>query len=347
MNIYSDVEQSWVGMLDEIASAKSSILLEQYLISDMNEGQIGHSLAKVLIDKATEGIKIKILVDAVGSHEFILSKQWDELKKLGAELKIFGLIPRWRFKIQPPFLNRNHRKLLIIDERVVFVGGVVFTESVRGWDDFNLRLEDCADNFKKSFDLMWDHVRAKENHQIFSCGDFSIANIIPHRDIYYREILARIRKAKDRVWIISPYFSPDLRIRRSMYNAARRSVDVKLLLPEKTDNVLADMASRSFIGTLLRRRVKVFTGKGKINHAKIIIIDNWVSFGSLNFDRLSFFYNYELNVDSSKDEVVAKLIPDITKFFNTSVPLKKKIWEHPSLVEKIRRIFGFFIRPFA
>lgn len=347
MTIYTDVQKAWEAMLHDIRNAHRSIHLEQYLVAGMKDREIGKLLASALLEKAHSGVAVHILVDAIGSHEFILSEEWSLLKKAGARLNIFGLVPKWRFKLQPPFLNRNHRKLLIIDGSIVHVGGVVFSESVRGWNDYNVRLEESADQFLKSFEIMWGYAKDEENNQIFHCDNFSIANMIPHRDTYYRSLLSRIKKAKNRLWVISPYFSPDLRIRRALYSAARRGVDVRLILPEKTDNIFADMATGSFISTLLRRRVKVYFAKEPINHAKVVIIDDFITFGSMNFDRLSFFYNYELNVEATIASIATPLINAAMLFVNKAVMVSKKEWHTVGWVEKLRRKAGFFIRPFA
>lgn len=347
MTTYTNVEKAWTAMLDDIRHAKKTIYLEQYLIAGMEEGEIGNTLVSLLQKKLREGLEVRVLVDAFGSHDLILSNDWDSLKRAGAVVNIFGLVPKWRFKLQPPFLNRNHRKLLVVDNRIVHVGGVVFSESVRGWNDFNVRLEESADQFLKSFEIMWGHAKDEQNNQIFHCPNFSIANMIPHRDAYYKSLLTRIKKSKNRVWVISPYFSPDFRMRLALYRAARRGVDVRLILPERTDNVFADMATSSFISTLLRKRVKVCIEKGAINHAKVVIIDDLVTFGSMNFDRLSFFYNYELNVETSVVPVAPALIDAATVFVDRAVMISKKEWHTASWLEKLRRKIGFFLRPFV
>ena len=309
-------------MMAAAAGATSSINLETYIF---DQDPIGMEFADVLIEKRKQGVIVNVMYDSVGAMgtppEF-----FERMKAAGINVLAFNpvnptkRIGKWELN------NRDHRKLMVVDGSVAFTGGInisstyansSFFRSKRtpetvdkkkvGWRDTHVKIEGPA-----VASLQWNFIDAWVDQD---AGELAEANYFPtlapvgdkivrilatdpdrESEIYKSFILA-IQEAKTSVHITSAYFVPDDQFIASLVDAAKRGVDVKLVLPGVSDHGLVMHAGRAFYEQLLSNGVKIFQLQVAVLHAKTAVIDGtWSTVGSANIDRRSFLHNYELNV---------------------------------------------------
>ena len=309
-------------MMAAASNAKSTINLETYIF---DQDEVGLQFADVLIQKQKQGVTVNVLYDAVGT---IGTPQafFDRMKEAGISLIAFNpvnpaaRIGKWELN------NRDHRKLMVVDGRIAFTGGInisstyansSFFRSKRtpgatdskqvGWRDTHIKIEGPA-----VAALQWTFIDAWVSQdagdlpereyfpRLTPVGD-KIVRVLatdPARDSeIYKAFILAIQEAKTSVNITSAYFVPDRQFIDALCEAAQRGVDVKLVLPGVTDHGLVFHAGRAFYDELLSKGVRIFQLQVAVLHAKTAVIDGtWSTVGSANIDRRSFLHNYELNV---------------------------------------------------
>ncbi|MFP5394175.1 MAG: cardiolipin synthase, partial [Gammaproteobacteria bacterium] len=290
-----------------------------------DQDEIGLQFASVLMDKRKDGVTVNVLYDAVGTlgtpREF-----FERMRAAGINLVAFNpvnpaaRVGKWELN------NRDHRKLMVVDGKVAFTGGInisstyansSFFRSKRkpdttdskqvGWRDTHIKIEGPAvASLQWSFINNWVNQDAGELPQqnyfpaLAPVGD-KLVRVLPtdpdRESEIYKSFMLAIQEAKKSVHITSAYFVPDRQFVDALCAAAKRGVDVKLVLPGVTDHGLVFHAGRAFYEELLTAGVKIFELQVAILHAKTAVIDGtWATVGSANIDRRSFLHNYELNV---------------------------------------------------
>ncbi|MEI8096623.1 MAG: phospholipase D-like domain-containing protein [Candidatus Moraniibacteriota bacterium] len=305
-------EMAWESMLASCRNAKESIDLEQYIFGG---GAIERTFADLFLAKVKEGVVVRLLFDAVGSFGFYRSTLCRELEAGGVKVTFHRGIFMPSLKRWFPLLLRDHRKLLIVDGKEAHIGGVILTEKARFWRDTDVFLRGrVVRDLMKSFETVWQRSRKMDPvGQVLSKNmhaEFSIAgnSFYLHDKDLYRSFLRHIVTAKKYIYITSAYFSPNLEFRKALYFAHKRGVEVRILLPKKSDIFLADMLAKRYFKRLIRHGIRIFLYTPKILHAKSIVIDDhFSSVGSCNFDWLSFWINYELNVLSTNQNFATEL----------------------------------------
>ncbi|MEM9923267.1 MAG: phosphatidylserine/phosphatidylglycerophosphate/cardiolipin synthase family protein [Cyanobacteria bacterium P01_D01_bin.50] len=319
-------EQIFAARLEAINSATESIQFETFI---MTPGRRANDFALALGQKATNGVKVQVLVDHYGAKE-IPSKYWRSLKSSGVEVRFFN-----RFSWRDPFyyLRRNHRKLLLIDNKIALIGGAGISDYWDGddgignktpWFDYEVCFQgSLITRLKNLFIQHWldaggsaelsqenDSVN-QENQQtiLISAGEDPTVRDSGIRSLFQSLIIA----AKKRVWIASPYFLPNAHSQEILIQAKRRGIDVCILtMGPQTDKPPVRFASQELYGKLIKSNISIYEYQPSMMHAKIMLIDDsWVSIGSANFDPRSFFHNDELNLVVTEN----KLIQNIEKFF--------------------------------
>lgn len=304
---------AWDIMLADCAAAHASIDIEQYIFG---MGEIGARFAEVLKRKSREGVKIRIIGDAVGSFDFLNSATERSLTALGVEIKFFNPIQQWRIRNFSSWFLRDHRKILVVDGNVAHTGGVGLDDRMKDWRDTNVRMTGpVVAEIQEAFNQAWIAISL---HKFFKFKpvfgvreDFSFLVNSPRfrRRYIYHDLRRTIRKAKKYIYLTTPYFVPSVKIFRSLTKAARRGVDVRILLPARSDVHIVDIAAGSYFLLALRAGIKIYRyGGGRILHAKTGIIDDiWGSVGSANIDNLSLLLNLEGNVKSLDQDFIAEL----------------------------------------
>jgi cardiolipin synthase len=302
--------------------ATSSINLETYIF---DQDEIGNEFANVLIDKQRQGVTVNVMVDAVGALA-TPAAFFDRMRQAGIRVLIFNPVNPAKARGKWELNNRNHRKLMVVDGKVAFTGGINISSTYAnsslfrsrqkpdqvdgnkvGWRDTHVKIEGPAvAPLQWSFIDLWVQQEGGELPQaeyfptLTPAGDKIIRVLASHPDHesdIYKALVVAINEAKKTIHITSAYFVPDQQIVDALIAAARRGVDVKLVLPGVSDHSLIRYAGQAFYDPLLAGGVHIFELQIAVLHAKTAVIDGgWSTIGSANIDRRSFIHNYELNV---------------------------------------------------
>lgn len=302
--IYTNTEQAWDAMLGSINSAKSSIFLEMYIFSDNTSES--HNFVEILKQKAISGVKVKIIFDSFGSGN-LPEDSLLKLKDAGVELFFFKKLFRY-----------SHRKVLVIDERVAFVGGVNIHKFFRKWHDLQIRLEGKIVNhimrsfagiYKKCggldyFVLKHDKVRLIQKGKVWFFGHFSSGNSF-RLNKYYRD---KIDCAKENILIVTPYFMPNHWVVNALKKASERGVVVEIIMPRVATNPkIANLSNYLYMRKLHPSGVKFFLTNEMI-HSKIMLVDGSEGIlGSQNVDLLSFDLNMESGIFFTDKKLIGNL----------------------------------------
>ena len=297
-----------------IDSAQCSLCLEAYIYA---AGQPGESFRDALVRARQRGAQVRVLLDALGSYSLPRSF-WEPLAAIGGEVRYFNPLSFNRLGF------RNHRKLLVVDRQVGFVGGFNIAPEYEGdgvkcgWRDLGLKIEgELAAELEASFEAMWN--RADSPHKRFIRLRKSGAKrtvLAPYEQLLLsgpgrgpspiKRALQQDLARGSSVQFIVAYFLPTWRIRRKLVDMARRGGKVQLILAAKSDVTLSLLASRSLYRRLLGGGVQIYEYQPQILHAKLYIIDDVVYVGSANLDQRSLNINYELMLRFTNPEVAAQ-----------------------------------------
>ncbi len=337
-------------MLEAIAAARESVLLEMYLVES---GTVARRFIDALAGCAQRGVRVHVLFDGFGSLGLRAADR-RRLAGSGAHLTFFNpLSPRKRLQ---NFL-RDHRKLLVIDGAIAFVGGVgladEFIDGKRGrraWRDLMLEISGpVVSDWQTAFARNWSRSGGSPEVPEAAPGapdETSIAagalgrlalSEAGHRSILANDVLRRINGALRRAWIMSAYFVPSRRFRKALRRAARRGVDVRLLVPgPKTDHPWVRYAARRFYGKMLRNGVRIFEYQPRVLHGKMTLCDDWVSLGSSNLDRWGFRWNLEANQEIESAALAAQAAAIFTADCADSLELNRRDWRHRAVLDRLR-----------
>ncbi len=350
--LYNSNEEAWQAILADCAKAERSIVLEQYIFVP---DEFGNKLIEICKERASKGVKVRFLWDAAGSFSFWGGSTIEDLKEKGIKLLFWKtLVPDYtKLSNFKSWFLRNHRRTLVIDENVGYTGSMCVFEPMKKWRDTNVRLEGpVVKEMHNAFDRMWARathnkyfprrVRARDHEFKYITN-----NPAPRRRHIYSELVEAIRSARKYIYITTPYFVPTHRIIRILRLAARRGVDVRIIVPENSNYYAVDLGARSYFNTLLQSGIRIFLYSGNLIHAKTAVIDGeWATVGSMNLDRISLLYNFEANIVSRNprfaEELVALFVKDITD--SKEVTLKE--WHNRFFIEKIPEILIKLVRKF-
>ena len=325
-----DGDAFFPAVLREIDAARSQIDIELYLSSS---GQASQRLISALLQAVSRGVQVRVMLDAVGSKE-LLHKERAQLRDSGVELRFYNPL-RWFAGSRN--LHRDHRKLLVFDQRVVMVGGMGLTDEFcqpdeQGqvhWHEQMLRVEGpVVEDWQTLFERQWRLCRraglppmlrlSKRSGRVPAppTGDAGLARVAYIDSRHVKEmvscLLAEIARAEQRVWLATPYFLPNWRIRRALKRAARRGLDVRLLLcGQQIDHPAVRYAGQRYYRTLLKAGVRIHEYQARALHLKTALVDNWISLGSCNFDHWTLHWNLEANqqvIDQALAEQVAQYL---------------------------------------
>ena len=307
-------QEIFPAMLEAMASAQKSIRLETYIYSD---GKLGRQFLGTLLAAAQRGVRVQILVDALGS--WLLSDDFFEpLIAAGAEVRRFNPLHLWRFGV------RNHRKLLVCDDATTFIGGFNVADEydgdgvTRGWCDVGVRIKNpvLAGELAASFDELFALSDFRRNPlmrlRVFKrrrkplkkpAGELLLSHPGRGAGPFQTALYQDLAKARE-VRIVSAYFLPTRRLRRDLMRVARRGGRVQLILAGQSDILVSQLAGRSLYRRLLKAGVEIYEYQPQILHAKLILSDGVIYAGSSNLDIRSLNLNYELML-RLEDEAVA------------------------------------------
>ena len=306
-------DQFYPALLSAIAQARASVDLEIYIYAN---DQIGNQFLQALIAAAQRGVKVRLLVDAFGSFE-LPENFFEPLRKAGGKIRFFNPLRYFRFGV------RNHRKLLVCDGQIAFIGGANIADChagdgiTQGWFDLMARMADpeLAMQLTEEFD------------QTFSSADFTEGKL--RRLLVFRRFRARTRETQvfairpgrgassfqralhqelacaKSADIIVPYFLPSRSFRKRLRQIIQHGGHVRLILPALCDVALAQAAGRTYYARLLRAGVELYEYQPQVLHAKLCLVGESVFAGSSNLDMRSLNLNYELMLRFTEQSTVA------------------------------------------
>ncbi len=297
-------KEKLLAMLEE---AQHTIYISTYIFGN---DTFSRMIVDRLSQKAKAGVEVKLLIDTIGSFRLAINpKSLEPLQKSGGKVAFFMSPIANPFRVK---LNlRNHRKMIIVDGYRVMSGGInlaheYFDSGGKGWIDISFFIEGIAAtqymqifahnwHFQTGEEIVQKHLRQK----LLQCGE-SILQLLPSgpdmpQDTLYETLLLAIFGAKERIWIVTPYFAPDHALMDALLIARHRGVDVRIVTPLSSDHFWVDTARSAFLRELESEGVKCYLYRKKMLHAKAILIDDETAIvGSANFDARSFFYNFEV-----------------------------------------------------
>ena len=321
--IYTSGYEFFPSLLMEIGKAEHHIHLDTFIIASDSLGQI---VADALIDKARQGVEVRVIYDDVGSWK-TKNRFFDRMRAEGIEVYAFMPV---RFPVFTSKVNyRNHRKICVIDGEVGFIGGMnVAKRYIKGikklaWRDTHVKITGAAvyglqraflvDWFFVSRKLITDHVyypvsKVAENDSLIQIVTSSPTSLWPEIEQGYVRVLA---SAKRYVYMETPYFLPTDPILFAMRTAALSGVDVRLMIPYETDTKIVEWASRTYVLATVKAGVKVYLYKAGFNHSKLLVADDSIAtIGSTNVDFRSFENDFEANA-FFYDKKIALEVKDI------------------------------------
>lgn len=361
VNIFDNGNDKFEALLADISRAKSFINIEYYIIAD---DKIGNRISQALVERARAGVKIRIIYDSVGSFK-TPGKFFKKLKKEGIEAYPF-------FEVAfPPFGTRvnwrNHRKIVIIDGRVGYIGGMNIADryvdggkSFDVWRDLHLRITGPGvAALQQSFAVDWNYMgqpliedettpdSPDTNHVADNGVGIQLLTGGPVNQWMNLTLMFQqaISSAKTRVWLQTPYFLPTEGLLHALQIASLSKVDVRIMLPRRSDSDMLRWASFSYIQECLRAGIKVYLyDKGMLHSKAIIVDDDFATVGSTNFDFRSFEHNFEANLLVYSKEFNAALRARFIADQRDCLRVNPGIWRQRPYLEKglesVMRLFA-------
>ncbi len=362
--LLQDGPATYRAMFAAIASAKDHINLETYILDD---DEVGQQFVQALMDKQKQGVQVNIIRDSVGTigtPEVFFKALTDSGIRVLEFNPVNPLVAGQNWRLN----QRDHRKLLVVDGRIAFLGGINISsvysggsfsqrarkpaESPLAWRDTDLQLQGpVVAELQKLFLATW----AKQNgpplsgSQFFpppvSAGNQVVRAIGSSPDdpfsLIYATLMSAIASAESSVHLTNAYFAPDPQLLAALEAAAKRGVTVKLILPSQTDSWLIFHAGRGYYEQLLRAGVRIYERQGVILHSKTALIDGvWATVGSTNLDWRSFLHNEELNAvilgADFGDQVQAMFNKDLA----ASQEITLESWQRRPLDLRIKEMFS-------
>lgn len=357
--IFLTGEQYFDALIQDILLAKMSIDLETYIFQN---ALIGGRVAEALMTAAQRGVIIRVLVDGAGTSDWgnSLTRQ---LRAAHIETRVFHPFP-WRlwqwhhnllnrawiyniFYLIARINKRNHRKVCVIDGRIVYVGSaniddchLSLDKGGKGWRDTGVRLEGVnTQDVREAFEVAWNHLPLQERIQnMFERIDRNAQirlNYTRHRRrLFYKGLLRRIARCRHRVWITNAYFVPDNFLLVKLTDLAQSGVDVRIVLPQKSDVFIMPWASAAFYDKLLKSGVRIFEYTPSMLHAKSLILDDWFIVGSSNLNHRSLLHDLEVDVTIRSPEAKATLEQQFLVDLSHATEIKWINWQKSPWIKK-------------
>lgn len=343
---FDDPIKYYNSMLDDMLTAARYIFIETYKFGYQT---IGARFRDVLVKKAREGVEVKVLIDSWGGSG-IPDHFFDELRAAGGEVRFFQKI-KINFDFFTRSHRRNHRKIMIIDDVISYIGSSNLTDYNLIWRESVLRLTgNIALRFKKvfreDFELYNKYIRYKRSFtRVIRHGDCEILRDVP--SITRQKIKKRyehlIRNAMKEIVIETPYFLPGFFLRKELMDAANRGVEVKVIIPERSDVRLVNILHGRYLEMLHNNNIRFLYFTPHNLHAKLVMIDSKVfSIGSPNFDYRSFRYMHEIALIGTNQKVVGMLKNHIDETIKLCEPFDYDAWKKRP---RIQKFFEWLVLP--
>lgn len=346
VRLFDDNLMLFNSMIEDIRKASKYIYLETFRF---NDDSIGRKFRDVLLEKAKNGLDIRLLVDAYGTKP---SDFFDELVQHGVKLRYFKKI---KFFFSNTFARnntRNHRKLLLIDDRITYIGSSNLTAYCLNWRELNLRMENpITHKFRGCF------MHSAAQYKFYELVPFEKVNIIRYHGFgivqdtpspYFQTVrnymFKLIENAKSEIRIETPYFLPGHKIRRALLHAVQRGVKVEIILPKNSDVPFVDILRNKYLGPMHKAGIEWKFYTPDLLHAKCMLIDKKRFFlGSANMDYRSFRYQYEIMLAGGDPEIIGLVDRHISETVQKSIGFDYEKWKN---TPKITKFMEWLLTPF-
>ncbi len=367
--IFLDGDQYFDHLIKDMAAAKTTITVEMYIF---NDDLLGKRIVEALILASQRSVKVQVIIDGVGSYLFY-DKIHGLLKSYGISVKMYNPLPFFHpyrgqltlikrlhvFLMRMWRLNkRNHRKIITIDQSIMYAGSFNFmVESTSmhtqtPWKDMGVKVSGENVQFAVlQFKRVWklrEYYRFKKKIKKMSFSywkDFPLRlnQTLLMKIYFYRDFLNKINHAEKRVWLMTPYFIPKRSLIRVLGKAAKRGVDVRVLISSKSDVKIFRTLQYFYYPYLIKKGVKVYHYDKTVLHAKNHIIDNWTTIGSSNLNHRSFLHDLEFDL-VIQDEKNIKILEE--HFVDATMPhtmlTTESLKKRALLDQFLSRIFFLF-----
>lgn len=356
-----DGPEYFASMLKAIEAAERRVDLELYLVED---GECLEQMTQALENAAQRGVRVRCLFDGFGCLKMGQASR-ERLAAAGVELRVYNpLSLRLKFRN----LHRDHRKILLVDGHKGYVGGAGVTDEFWNpkktedhWHEVMVEMTGpLLQDWQVLFDSQWVHCLKRRIWQLplpqkapqipvlpdgSGLGRVAYAAARQHRDILH-SLLHNLAHAKKRIWLATPYFLPTGRVRRALIRAARRGVEVRLLLTSRnTDHPPVRYAGQRFYPRLLRAGVRIYEYQPHFSHMKMVLVDDWVSIGSCNFDHWNLRWNLEANLEAIDAPLTAQVVQSFERDFVQSLEIDLRRWyARPFYLRLYQRMWGWLDR---
>ncbi|MDN2657471.1 phosphatidylserine/phosphatidylglycerophosphate/cardiolipin synthase family protein [Cobetia sp. 14N.309.X.WAT.E.A4] len=337
------------SMLEAVEAARHSILLELYLAES---GHLSRVLIEALSAACQRGVNVLVLLDGFGSLGLEEADR-QRMTEAGIALRFYNPIRWWRFGRN---LTRDHRKLLVVDGEVGFTGGFgAVDEFAEAWSEVAIRIEGpCIRDWVRLFARVWDSAASEGQGRREAVRSVNInavnvvtgylgmrGRVVWGHGFRYQAIRHSLQhqasSTRKRLWICTPYFVPTFSMRRRLKRAARRGVDVQLLIAgQHHDHPGVRSAGQRFYASLLKAGVRIHEFQPRFLHAKFSLADDWVTLGSCNFDHWSLQWNLEANQEVQDHRFAAEVAALFEQHFARSVEITRAAWQRRSLAQRCR-----------
>jgi len=337
--------EAWEAMYQDCRDAQKSIEFEQYILEN---DAMGQRFMELFIEKAKEGIKIFLICDRFGSSLLYRSPLVRQLRRHGGRVHFYNAFKKLTLLTPWRWFPRTHTKTLLVDSLVAYTGGVCIAERMRHWRDTHVRITGpVISQVRQAFDDIENRIMGKKSKGIPSVHEdrrflYLLSRPKQNRRAIYKELVNAVSTAKHYIYISSAFFIPNRRFLRHLAAAHARGVNVRILIPEKSDVIPADWVTLSYTPKFLDVGLRIFHYRETVMHSKTSIIDDsWGTIGSTNFDIISFFHNREANIMTTDQEAIAHLKQ---QFFSDLACSKELTWEVWRKIPWWKKIIGYIFR---
>jgi cardiolipin synthase len=346
IKMFSAANEYYEAMLRDIGSAQKYVYLEYYRFRNDTVGEVFRNL---LIEKQQAGIRVRVLIDAWAAASDI--NFFKDLIKAGGEVKFFKKL-RISWAGFTRGHRRNHRKIIVVDDTITYIGSANIVDYAMNWRESVFRLEGpIAKKFKKIIELNFRIYNKYFYNKRAYTRSFSYDELIILRDVpsnifrpIKRQLLKLIRNAKKEIFIETPYFLPPFTLRKALTNAAKRGVNVNVIVPQKSDVGLIDVLNSRYVGLLARQGVNFYFYVPQNLHSKIFLADNKTFLiGSANIDYRSFRHTHEIGLAGKHEELASQIAEHFSETMRQVEPFNFEKWAKRSLFQ---RVFERLLIPF-
>jgi cardiolipin synthase A/B len=346
-------EKAYSALIDLIKHAEKSIDIATFILGN---DETGAAILAALTRRAGQGVRVRVLLDALGSFR-ISKKMLAPLLANGGQCAFF--MPMMHLPFRGRANLRNHRKIIIVDNATALVGGMNIAleymgtaASTRRWHDLSFIvkgpvLADLQHVFRSDWQFAAKQKITKEDVPVLAgAGATTALQLVPSGpdvagDPLYESIITALFKAQHRVWIVTPYFVPDEMLLKAICIAAKRGIDVRIVVPRVSNHRLADLVRRSYLRQMLDSGATIYNFKPGMMHGKVFLADTTLGVvGSMNMDIRSFFLNYEVALFIFNESVVKELDCWVMDLMSQSIQGIKKANVVVEFIEGVARLLA-------